>query len=260
MIGENQMPKPIVVTLRIYFILILLPLFQATAQEQPQVHLSGDVFIEKIGDGVWRHVSYKDLPNLGPVPSNGGIAQFGTEILLIDSAWNDAQTKLILDWIEKELHAKPSLAVFTHSHEDRLGGIHEIHQRGIKTMSLLLTAELAKQRGVESPQQTFQEQTTVTLGKQKIQMQYLGSGHTQDNIVVWLPEQQILFGGCLIKSAQAGDLGNTREADLPQWPKTVEKVHQEFKQAKIVVPGHGDPSGIEAVTHTLTLLQKAPGS
>ena len=27
--------------------------------------------------------------------------------------------------------------------------------------------------------------------------------------------------------------------------KTAEKVYQEFRHAKIVVPGHGDPSGIE---------------
>jgi metallo-beta-lactamase class B len=254
------MPKSIVVTFRISLILVFFPLFLTTAQEKSQVHLSSDVFIEKIAEGVWRHVSVKDLPNLGPVPSNGVIAQFGTEILLVDSAWTDAQTKLILDWIETELNAKPSVAVITHSHEDRLGGIHEIHTRGIRTVSSGLTAELAKQQGVESPQQTFAGSIDLSLGGRTIRVWHPGPGHTKDNVVVWLPDQKILVGGCLIKSAQAGDLGNIQEADLPQWPKTMEKVRQEFKHAKIVVPGHGDPSGIEAVTHTLELLKKAAGT
>jgi metallo-beta-lactamase class B len=216
--------------------------------------LADDVFIEKIADDVWRHVSSQDVPNFGRVPSNGGIAQFGTDILLIDSAWNDAQTKLILDWIEKELRAKPTVAVITHAHDDRIGGIHEIHSRSVRTLSSRLTAELAKQRGLEVPQQTFDDKLNLSLGGRQILVQYPGPGHTRDNIVVWIPGQNILFGGCLIKDAQAKDLGNIKEADLAQWPKTVEKVNREFEQARLVVPGHGEPSGAEAIARTLELL------
>jgi metallo-beta-lactamase class B len=229
----------------------------AVAQDNRKVQLADDVFIEKVADNVWRHVTYKTVPDFGLVPSNGGIARFGADILLIDSAWNDAQTKLILDWTEKELKAKPSVAIITHAHEDRLGGIHEIHARGIQTIASALTAELAKQQGLEAPQQTFDGRLDLTLGGREIRVQYLGPGHTRDNIVVWIPDQQILFGGCLIKDLRAKDLGNIKEADLPQWPKTIEKVSQEFKQARIVVPGHGDPSGTEAISYTLELRNSA---
>ena len=256
------MRESVFIQIRICLLLVGLSFSPTTAaaQENPRVQLASDVFIEKIAEGVWRHVSYKDLPDLGPVPSNGVIAQFGAEILLVDSAWNDEQTRLILDWIENELNAKPSRAVITHSHEDRLGGIHEIHARGIRTVSSGLTAELAKQQGLESPQQTFDGRIDLSFGGRTVRVWHPGPGHTKDNVVVWLPDQQILVGGCLIKSAQAGDLGNIKDADLPQWPKTMGKVYQEFGHAKIVVPGHGDPSGIEAVTHTLELLKKAAGT
>ena len=230
-------------------------MFLSQAQENEKVQLADDVFIEQIADNVWRHVSYKNLPNLWACcPPTGESRNFGTDIVLIDSAWTDGQTKLILDWIQKELHAKPTVAIITHAHEDRIGGIHEIHPRGIRTISSGLTAESAKQQGLEVPQQTFDGKLDLSLGGRTIQVQYPGPGHTRDNIVVWLPDKKILFGGCLIKAAQAGDLGNTKEADLQQWPRTVEKVSQEFKQARIVVPGHGDPSGSEAITHTLELL------
>jgi hypothetical protein len=42
---------------------------------------SDDVVIEKLEPGVWRHVSCKNLPNLGLIPSNGLIVTFGTDIL-----------------------------------------------------------------------------------------------------------------------------------------------------------------------------------
>lgn len=238
----------------LYLLFGFLSCSLAMAQDNGKVQLADDVFIEKIADHIWRHVSYKDLPNLGRVPSNGGIAQFGTDILLIDSAWTNAQTKLILDWIHDELRANPSVAVITHAHDDRLGGIHEIHTRGIRTVASALTAESAKQQGLEAPQQTFDERLALMLGGREIQVRYPGPGHTRDNIVVWIPDQYILFGGCLIKAAQAKDLGNTTDADLELWPKTIEKVSQEFPQVRIVVPGHGDPSGKEALTRTLELL------
>lgn len=240
--------------------LVVSSLFSATAQENSRVQLTDEVFIERIEDGAWRHVSYKTLPDIGPTPSNGGIIQVGTEILLIDSAWNDAQTDLILDWIHKDLKSTPAAAVLTHAHEDRLGGIRALHARGIRTIASGLTAELAKQQGLVVPQQTFNGGTDLSLGGRTIRVWHPGPGHTRDNVVVWVPDKRILFGGCLIKSAQAGDLGYTKEADLEQWPRTVEKVYQEFEQVKIVVPGHGDPSGIEAVTHTLELLNKAAGT
>nr|QST87831.1 ceftazidime resistance protein [uncultured organism] len=236
-----------------FFVFSLCSLSQA--QDNEKIQLADDVFVEKITDHVWRHVSSKNVPNFGLVPSNGVIAQFGTDILLIDSAWNDAQTKLVLDWIEKELKAKPAVAVITHAHDDRIGGIHEIHRRGIRTLSSALTAELAKQQGIEVPQQTFDETLTLTLGRREVLVRYPGPGHTRDNIVVWLPDQEILVGGCLIKSTQAKNIGNTKDADLAQWPKTIEKIQQEFKQVKIVVPGHDDPSGVEAMTRTLELLR-----
>ncbi len=245
----------------VWFGLILFAVFSTAAQESLKVQLAPDVFVEKLEEGIWRHVSYKKLPGIGPFPSNGLIVQFGEEVLLIDSAWNDTQTKLILDWTQKELHALPSVAVLTHAHEDRLGGIHEIHSRGIQTVASRLTAELTRKQGLESPQHTFDgRKEIVVLSEHPIQVQYPGPGHTQDNVVVWIPDKDILFGGCLIKDAQAKSVGNTKGADLVQWPETVKKVYQEFQQARIVVPGHGDPSGIEeAITRTLELLKKAAG-
>jgi metallo-beta-lactamase class B len=228
---------------------------QEKAQESSKVQLSSDVFVEKIDDGVWRHVSHINLPGTGPFPSNGLIVQLGAKVLMVDTACNNEQTKLILDWIEKELKTKPFTLVVTHYHSDRLGGIAEVHRRKIETVSSELTARLAKEQGSESPKVTFADSIDLSQSGREIWVRYPGPGHTTDNVVVWIPDRKILFGGCLIKSAQAKDLGNTKDADMEQWPRTVEKVYQEFGQARIVVPGHGDPTGIEAIRRTLELLQ-----
>lgn len=55
----------------------------------------------------------------------------------------------------------------------------------------------------------------------------------------------------------ATDLGNTTEADLAEYPKTLRELKSLYADAITVVPGHGDPGGLELIDHTLTLCEKA---
>ena len=81
-----------------------------------------------------------------------------------------------------------------------------------------------------------------------------GPGHTADNIVVWIPDQEILFGGCLVRSATSTQLGYTDEADLERWPRTIETLLEAYGDARWIVPGHGRPGGAELLRRTLELL------
>ena len=84
----------------------------------------------------------------------------------------------------------------------------------------------------------------------------MGAAHTVDNIVVWIPDEKILFGGCMIKELKANNLGNIVDADIDAWPKTLKTVRSEFSMAKIVIPGHGLYGGIELIDHTIDLLKE----
>lgn len=85
-----------------------------------------------------------------------------------------------------------------------------------------------------------------------------GPGHTSDNIV--LKFRQALFAGCLIKAANAPDLGFTGDADLASWLASVRRVAARYPKGPII-PGHGpiDPAGA-SYQHTLDLLAGAQGS
>lgn len=62
-----------------------------------------------------------------------------------------------------------------------------------------------------------------------------------------------MFGGCLVKSLNARNLGNTEDGDLAAYPITLKKVKETYPEAKIVVPGHGRPGGIELIDYTIKL-------
>ena len=81
-----------------------------------------------------------------------------------------------------------------------------------------------------------------------------GHGHTDDNIVVWLPEDGLLEGACFVKSVAATDLGNVEESDPVQWSKGVAALRQRYPRTRTVVPGHGAAGGTELLAHTAELL------
>jgi metallo-beta-lactamase class B len=99
----------------------------------------------------------------------------------------------------------------------------------------------------------FTDQLSLSCGKVRVELAYFGPGHTVDNIVAWIPAKRVLFGGDLVRARNARNLGNTAEADVKSWPKTLKKVKETFPDAKIVVPGHGQPGAMELIEHTVSL-------
>lgn len=69
-------------------------------------------------------------------------------------------------------------------------------------------------------------------------MKFFGEGHTSDNAVGYVPSEQVLFGGCLVKALKSNK-GYIGDANLAEWSKTIRKVKGAVPDVKVVVPGHG---------------------
>lgn len=223
---------------------------------QAKVVLGPDVEVQLLAPGVWWHVTYQTMAPWGKVAANGLLVldRSRSHGVLIDTPWTPEQTAVLLDWVEKSLEAKVETVVVCHSHADCLGGLPEIHRRGIPSIGLDRTRELARAAGVEAPRQGFAGVRRLMAGGRELELFHPGPGHTVDNIVVWLADQRVLFGGCLLKPADASSLGNTAEADVTAWPATVRAVGERYRTLRLVVPGHGAPGGPELLGHTLALL------
>ncbi|MFD1048889.1 MBL fold metallo-hydrolase, partial [Kibdelosporangium lantanae] len=59
--------------------------------------------------------------------------------------------------------------------------------------------------GLTWPTLTFNDQLTIPLGGDRgdLNLRHLGRGHTEGDIVAWLPEQRILYAGDLVESQAA---------------------------------------------------------
>ena len=84
------------------------------------------------------------MPGFGAVASNGLIVRDGGRVLVVDTAWTDDQTAQILNWIKQEINLPVALAVVTHAHQDKMGGMDALHAAGIATYANALSNQLAR--------------------------------------------------------------------------------------------------------------------
>ncbi|MDP9959968.1 IND family subclass B1 metallo-beta-lactamase [Chryseobacterium lathyri] len=177
-------------------------------------------------------------------------------VVLFDVPWQKTQYQSLMDTIKKR-HNLPVIAVFaTHSHSDRAGDLSFYNNKGIKTYATAKTNELLKKEGKATSNNLIKTGKKYKIGGEEFIVDFLGEGHTADNVVVWFPKYNVLDGGCLVKSSAATDLGYTGEANVQQWPLTMKNLQAKYPSSAKVIPGHDEWKGNEHVKHTLELLHK----
>ncbi|KXH84572.1 IND family subclass B1 metallo-beta-lactamase [Chryseobacterium kwangjuense] len=177
-------------------------------------------------------------------------------VVLFDVPWQKTQYQSLMDTIKKR-HNLPVIAVFaTHSHEDRAGDLSFYNNKGIKTYATAKTNELLKKEGKATSNTITKTGKKYKIGGEEFVVDFLGEGHTADNVVVWFPKYNVLDGGCLVKSSAAVDLGYMGEANVQQWPTTMKNLKAKYPAGVKVIPGHDEWKGNDHVKHTLDLLQK----
>ncbi len=232
------------------------PIKSSPQPVKPAPQADQDVVFEPLVPGVWVHTSFKEMQRWGNVPTNGLIVENGDHSVLVDTAWNDAQTEQIVQWAKRELGKPIQMAVFTHAHEDKMGGVGVLRRQGIKTFAAEDSNTFAAQRGMEPAEHALAFDDAAVSGDVPPLVVFdPGPGHTLDNIVVGIPQAGVLFGGCLIRPGGATSLGNTADGDIEHWDDAVEAAARRFPDAQHVVPSHGPPAGRELLDLTVSLVQ-----
>lgn len=177
-------------------------------------------------------------------------------IVLFDVPWQKSQYQELNDMLQEKYNL-PVIAVFaTHSHDDRAGDLSFYNDLNIPTYATSLTNSKLKKEGKATSTFEIELGKIYKFGNEKFVVEYFGEGHTSDNVVIWFPKYKVLNGGCLIKGADAVNLGYTGEANVAEWPKTVQKLVAKHPTIKQVIPGHDNWKATGHIENTFKLLEK----
>ena len=95
------------------------------------------------------------------------------------------------------------------------------------------------------PDDTFSSTRVLDLGDRLVELAHPGRGHTAGDLVVRVPDADVLLAGDLVEESAPPSLG--RDSWPMAWPRTLDLVLGLLTPDSVVVPGHGAPVDREFV-------------
>jgi len=245
--------------MKTFWIIVFFALMFFSGKAHDTLKISEDIYLLKLSEQTYIHVSWHSDPQWGKFTCNGILVIHKNEAALFDTPMSDSLTRKLVRFIQDSLKSKITYFVPNHFHNDCTEGMDILDSLGAITVSSEKTKEISQERGIITAHKTFSDTLTLHLPGKNIFLEYPGPAHAPDNIVAWIPDEKILFGGCMIRSKETSSKGNLSDADEEEWPKTIKKLQKKYKDAEIVIPGHGNYGTGELLKHTYKIVKKKPG-
>lgn len=206
------------------------------------------VSFEMLAPGVYAYTTQGD-PNSGVIIGDDAV-------MVIEAQATPAMAQQLIDKIRSVTDKPVRYLVLSHYHAVRVLGASAYNADAIiasdKTYEMIVErgqqdyeSELGRFPrlfraaetipGLTWPTVTFSDRMTVDLGNRRVEIMHAGGGHTRGDIIVWLPEEKILFSGDLVEYGATPYCG---DAQLADWPATLDKL--QALQPEALVPGRGD--------------------
>jgi cyclase len=222
--------------------------------------------VQEVTEGVFAYVQ----PDGSWWINNCGFLDGGDHTVLIDTCSTEARTRALLAASTGTTGSTVTKVINTHHHGDHTHGNYLASDAVVighrKTREAMLAAGLDTYEGLFSgsdwghlelrpPEIVFDDRLTVYAGGHTIELIHPGhAAHTTNDVLVWLPEQRVLFSGDLVFNggspfALMGSVAGSRAA--------LDVIRE--LEPRVIVPGHGpvcDLSQLDPLDAYLAFVQR----
>lgn len=194
-------------------------------------------------------------------------------LLVVDTNASSAAARAVLTDLRRLSVAPLLAAVNTHVHFDHTLGngvmsaegaeliAHEEAAAALPAHAAEVRAQAAAEAAVDEryaelvateevvPDRTFSSALTLDLGDRVVELVHPGRGHTGGDLVVRVPDADVVLAGDLVEESAARDgvPGLGSDCYPMEWPTTLDLVLSLVGPTTVVVPGHGAPVGRDFV-------------
>ncbi|MEU7001494.1 MBL fold metallo-hydrolase [Nonomuraea sp. NPDC046570] len=203
---------------------------------------------QEIGDRVYvrRHESY-DM-NVSLVVGDG-------HCLVLDTRMSHREGADLVRAI-RTITQDPWTVVNSHAHFDHYFGnamflpaeiwahvrcVEEIQRSGTEQRAAVAEFSPPERREeveevqIVAPDQTFTDRAALDIGGRTVHLRHFGRGHTDNDIVLHVPDAGVILAGDLVEEGAPPSFGDSYPLD---WPGTLAAVLHELP-GEVIVPGHG---------------------
>ena len=208
--------------------------------------------------GPWRAVATGVFVAVAePEAVNLGLVVGSERALLVDTGSSPAQGRALRESLAAITDVALAAVVVTHWHYDHAFGLAAFAD--LETIAHESVAERLRSTGASAeadglgvdpaelalPTRNIVVAAALDLGGRRVEIAHLGRGHTEGDVVVVVPDADLVFAGDLIESAGPPSFGPDSVPD--EWAGTLDGLIGVMTARTIAVPGHGDPVDREFV-------------
>lgn len=153
----------------------------------------------------------------------------GTEAaLLVDTGNTPEQGAEVLASATALAGVPVTHVLLTHDHHDHVGGLAGMGEVVSVAHENLTAVEVGR---------TFSMALAVDLGDQRVEALHFGAAHTDHDVLVYVPGENVVFTGDLLE--EGADPQFDDRGSLSNWPMVLDGVLGASNAATRFVPGHG---------------------
>ena len=224
-----------------------------------------EMTLQKVSSNVWFAEGLAALgsPANQNFISNAAFVVTPAGVVVIDALGAPALAERLLSEIGKVTKQPVTHVIVTHYHADHIYGLQTFKAAGARILAQraakdYMISETAVKRLQDSRQtlapwvddktmlvpadQWIDGPMTLTVGGVKIEIQPVGPAHTAEDLVVYMPQEKVLFAGDLVFRRRIPFVG---QADSGHWIAALDALLS--LGASVVVPGHG-PLSRDSIT------------
>lgn len=197
---------------------------------------------EPIAPGVFVAVAEPAAVTIGVIVGETGA-------VVIDTGSSPAQGAEIRAAAEAVAGVPLTAVVVTHAHYDHFFGLAGFagiasygHESLPEAVAGEVVAEAAAELGLDVseltvPDQLFSLARVIDLGGRRVEVLHFGPAHTDGDVVVYVPDADVIFAGDLLESAGPPSFG--ADSRIKDWPSALDGVLGLVGERTVLVPGHG---------------------
>jgi cyclase len=221
----------------------------------------GKPYVDEVAPGVHAYVQ----PDGGWMVNNCGVVVDGAgTAVLVDTTSTERRNRAVLAEAARVSRGAPKAVVNTHHHPDHTYGNGFLPAETLvighdKCRDEVLAAGLEATRVITAPdygnltlrppELTFADRMSLHLSDFPVELRHVGRAHTSNDVLVWLPQQHVLFAGDL---AFAGGQPFLLEGSVAGFRHAIAQMRE--LAPEVLVPGHGPVCRGEEVSRLLDAM------
>ena len=216
----------------------------------------------EVADGIFAYIQ----PDGSWWINNTGFVKGESGVVSIDTCSTERRNRAYLDAIRSVTDQPVRTVVNTHHHGDHTHGNflfrpaavvgHEqcralVKAFGHPNFGGVFTPIDFGELEIEPPMITFSDRLDLWVDELRVELHYIGgAAHTTNDVVAWIPERGVLFAGDLVFN------GGTPFVVMGSVSGSLRALERlESFGATVIVPGHGDPCGMEILPRLRSYLE-----